>query len=331
MEKIGVIGAGAWGTALACVAGRSGGDNRSVVLWARETEVVATINHTHENKLYLPGHRIEPNVHATGQFDDFTDCDAILLVPPAQHLRTIVKQLTPHLTKGTPLVICSKGIERGSMELMTDVVAAAAPGHSVAVLSGPSFASDVASGLPTAVTLASEDQALGRDLVQAIGLPTFRPYLSDDIIGAEIGGALKNVMAIACGIVDGCQLGESARAALTTRAFAEIVRLGTKLGAKPETLQGLSGLGDLILTCSSRQSRNMSLGVALGEGKSLDDIMGERHTVAEGVHTAGAVVALAKANDVEMPITESVEAIVTGVKSVNDAITDLLNRPFTTE
>jgi glycerol-3-phosphate dehydrogenase (NAD(P)+) len=331
MDNIGVIGAGAWGTALACVAARSGSSNRSVTLWARESEVVATINHKHQNDLYLSGIPLEPKILATGTFADFETCDAVLLVPPAQHLRTITKQLAPNLSKGTPLVICSKGIERGSQELMTDVLGEVAPGHPIAVLSGPSFAADVASGLPTAVTLACEDQALGRDLVQAIGLPTFRPYLSDDIIGAEIGGALKNVMAIACGIVEGAQLGESARSALTTRGFAEIVRLGISMGAKPETMQGLSGLGDLILTCSSRQSRNMSLGVALGEGQSLDEIMGNRNTVAEGVHTAGALVELAKSKQVEMPIAEAVEAIVTGTKSVKDAIADLLNRPFTSE
>ncbi|TNE40124.1 MAG: NAD(P)-dependent glycerol-3-phosphate dehydrogenase [Alphaproteobacteria bacterium] len=331
MDNIGVIGAGAWGTALACVAARGGSKDRKVTLWAREQEVVSTINHKHVNDLYLPAIPLETKIFATGNFADFETCDMILLVPPAQHLRTIAGQLVPNLSKGTPLIICSKGIERGSQELMTDVLAEVAPGHPIAVLSGPSFAADVAKGLPTAVTLACEDQALGKDLVQAIGLPTFRPYLSDDIIGAEVGGAIKNVMAIACGIVEGSNLGESARAALTARGFAEIVRLGTAMGAKPETMSGLSGLGDLILTCSSRQSRNMSLGVALGEGQTLDEIMSHRNSVAEGVHTAGALVALARAKEVEMPIAEAVEAIVTGVKTVKEAIADLQNRPFTTE
>ncbi len=331
MQSIGVVGAGAWGTALACVAARAGEANRAVILWALEAEVQASINHTHKNALYLDGVDLDKRIVATGDYTDLKNCEAILLVAPAQHLRKITESLAAKIAKDTPLVICSKGIERGTMKLMTDVVAESAPGHPLAVLSGPSFARDVAQGLPTAVTLATKDQALGRDLMRAIGLPTFRPYLSDDLVGAELGGALKNVMAIACGIVDGCAFGESARAALTARGFAEIVRLGTALGAKPESLQGLSGLGDLILTCSSHQSRNMSLGVALGEGKSLDDIMEERNTVAEGVATAGAVVELSRVKGVEMPIAEAVEAIVTRSKTVNEAITDLLNRPFTTE
>lgn len=331
MERIGVLGAGAWGTALACVAARAGGEGRTVTSWAFEPEVAEAINAAHENTVFLPGIPLEKNITATNDMGDLKGTEAILLVPPAQHLGTLAKSLVAHLEEPVPLIICSKGIERGTLRLMSDVLAESAPDFPIAVLSGPSFAADVARGLPTAVTLACEDKALGMKLVEALGLPTFRPYYSDDIIGAEIGGALKNVIAIACGIVDGLKLGESARAALTTRGFAEIVRLGTSLGGRNETLQGLCGLGDLILTCSSRQSRNMSLGAALGEGNTMSEIMGARKSVTEGVHSADGAVTLAHKHQIEMPIATAVADIVAERLSINEAIDGLLSRPFNVE
>lgn len=332
MKHIGVIGAGAWGTAMACVAARAGDpDTRKVTLWALEPEVVQSVNEQHLNQLYLPDIELEGTITATSDFADFKPADAILMVAPAQHVRGVTRDLVTALQAPVPIAICAKGIERDTLKLMTEVVAEEAPGYPVAVLSGPSFAADVARGLPTAVTLACEDEAIGAALMEAIGISTFRPYQSTDLVGAELGGSVKNVLAIACGIVEGKKFGESARAALTARGFAEMVRLGEAMGAKSDTLRGLSGLGDLILTCNSMQSRNMSLGAALGEGHTLKQIMAARRSVAEGVHSAKAVVALAQKYNVEMPIVESVEAIVSGEKSVDDAIVDLLNRPFRAE
>jgi glycerol-3-phosphate dehydrogenase (NAD(P)+) len=330
IANIGVVGSGAWGTALASVAARAN-TGKKVRLWALENDVVEAINRSHENTPYLPGIELDKMIEATSSLGDLKDRDAVLLVPPAQHLRKVLMDLAPHLEESVPLIICSKGIEQGTMKLMGDVASEAAPGHPLAVLSGPSFAADVAKGLPTAVTLACTDENLGNQLMDAIGLSTFRPYLSSDLTGAEIGGAVKNVIAIACGIAEGCKFGESARAALTARGFAEITRLGLALGAKRETMAGLSGLGDLILTCNSIQSRNMSLGVALGEGRTLEEVMASRTTVAEGVPTAGAVVALAQSKGIEMPIAEAVSAIVANEKTVSRAILDLLSRPFTSE
>lgn len=332
MKHIGVIGAGAWGTAMACIAARAGDPaTRKVTLWALEPEVVQSVNAEHLNQLYLPDIELEKAITATSDLADFRHVDAILMVAPAQHVRAVTRDLVANLKAPVPIAVCAKGIERETLKLMTDVVAEEAPGYPVAVLSGPSFAADVARGLPTAVTLACEDEAIGAALMEAIGIATFRPYQSTDLIGAELGGSVKNVLAIACGIVEGKKFGESARAALTARGFAEMVRLGEAMGARSETLRGLSGLGDLILTCNSMQSRNMSLGAALGEGHTLKQIMDARRSVAEGVHSAKAVVALAQKYNVEMPIVESVEAIVSGEKSVDDAIVDLLNRPFRAE
>lgn len=332
-ERLGIVGAGAWGTALACVAARAG---REVLLWAHEPEVAATIEAGRGNPLFLPDVPI-PSMRTTTDLAQIVDCDACLLVMPAQHLRTVTSNLmrlagalsaTP---PDLPLVVCAKGIEKESGLLLTQVLEQTAPGCPAAVLSGPSFAADVARGLPTAVTLACTDPELGRALVEAIGQPEFRPYLSGDPVGAQVGGAVKNVLAIACGVVEGKQLGESARAALITRGFAEMVRLGRALGARPETLGGLSGLGDLVLTCASRQSRNMSLGVALGAGESLAAILATRRSVAEGVHSAGAVLDLAKRHGVDMPISQAVAAIIDGRLSVAAAIDGLLSRPFTEE
>ncbi len=318
------MGAGAWGTALATVAQRAG---RDVTLWAREPEVARSIQEAHENKLFLPGVRLPPELAVTNDFTNLAQADAVLIVTPAQHARATFGTMATHLTPSTPLILCCKGIEQETGKRISDVLEDALPGMPYAVLSGPSFARDVANGLPTAVTLACSDTALGRELAEAIGSPTFRIYLSDDVIGVEIGGAMKNVYAIASGIVEGCQLGASARAALIARAFAELTRLAVALGAKAETITGLSGLGDLILTCGSHQSRNMSLGVALGEGQTLEAILADRTSVAEGVHTARALLELARRNQTEMPIAEAVDKILRGALSVSEVINQLLSRP----
>lgn len=331
-EHIGVIGGGAWGTALAQVAARAGENKRRrVTLWARESEVVEAVNAHHENPAFLPGIALDPTIRATGAFEDLASADALLMVTPAQHMRAVCAGLAPILKPGTPVLLCAKGVEQGTHKLLTDVLAEALPDAIPAVLSGPSFAAEVARGLPTAVTLACADEELATALMTAIGIPTFRPYYSSDLIGAEVGGAVKNVLAIACGIVEGKKLGASARAALTTRGFAEMTRLGLALGARAETLAGLSGLGDLVLTCNSPQSRNMSLGLALGEGRSLAEILSARSAVTEGVHSATAVIALAATLGVEMPISEAIAAIVTGKMNVDEAITALLTRPFKSE
>ncbi len=323
-----MIGAGAWGTALAQVAAKAG---RSVTLWARESEVVASVNGSHENTTFLPGIALDESLRATAELKEAAAADAILMVTPAQHMRRVLEELAPDIAAGKPVVLCAKGIEQSTNRLLTEVLAEAMPQATPAVLSGPSFAAEVARGLPTAVTLACEDEQVAEALAHAIGLPTFRPYYSSDLTGAEIGGAVKNVLAIACGIVEGKKFGDSARAALTTRGFAELTRLGLAMGARAETLAGLSGLGDLILTCNSPKSRNMSLGIALGEGKTLDNIMGARNSVSEGVHSATAVVALARHHGIEMPIAEAVADIVTGAATVDNVIAALLARPFRSE
>lgn len=327
-QTVAVLGGGAWGTALAQVAAAAG---REVLIWAREGEVVRGINDTHENPLFLPGIPLSPALRATNDIADAAKADLILAAPPAQHMRGVLRNIRPHLRPGAPLVLCAKGVERGSLALMTDVLREEIPDLSPAVLSGPGFAKDVARGLPTATTIASADATLAQRVVATIGLPTFRPYLADDLIGAEIGGAVKNVVAIACGVAEGRKLGDGARAALITRGFAELTRLGLAMGAKAETLSGLCGLGDLVLTCVSLTSRNTSLGAALGEGRALRDVLAERRSVAEGMESAPAVVALAAKYGVEMPICEAVDAIVGERISIDDAIVALLSRPFKAE
>ncbi|MBL4596187.1 MAG: NAD(P)-dependent glycerol-3-phosphate dehydrogenase [Robiginitomaculum sp.] len=327
-NKIGILGGGAWGTALAQTCAKAG---RDVVIWVREPDVRDNINQAHENKLFLPGFALDPNITATNEFADVIACDAILSVIPAQHTRAVFTQIGRDLPEGKPVLLCSKGIEQETGKLMSDVLAETLPQALPAVLSGPSFAVDVVAGLPAAVTLACNDAVLGRKLMMAIGTPSFRPYLANDLIGAEVGGAVKNVLAIACGIVLGKQLGQSAHAALITRGFAEMVRLGVRLGANPETLRGLCGLGDLVLTCSSATSRNMSCGLALGEGQPLDEILSGRLAVTEGVASAPALVRLAQHHGVDMPITEAVAAIIAGKMGVDAAIHDLLSRPLRTE
>ena len=318
--RIGVIGGGAWGTALAQVAAANG---EPVMLWAREHEVVTAINLAQENTVFLPGVALSPSIRATGELSDLHPCDAWLIVTPAQHLRA---SLTALPQGHRPLVLCAKGIEAGTMALMSDIAAELHPEAPVAVLSGPTFAAEVARGLPTAVTLACADAAAGRALSQRLARPTFRPYASDDVTGAEIGGAVKNVLAIACGVVAGRGLGENARAALIARGFAEMVRYGVARGGRAETLSGLSGLGDLVLTCSSTASRNFSLGVGLGEGKSAAALMGGQ-TVAEGAFTAPVLQASARALSVAMPVVDSVCALLAG-EAVEAVIGDLLARPL---
>jgi glycerol-3-phosphate dehydrogenase (NAD(P)+) len=329
MQRIGIIGGGAWGSALALTARRAG---RDVVLWAREPEVAAAINRDHANPLFLPDVSLDPAIVATTELGQAVrGADVLLLVVPAQHLRALAAALAPLLPAGLPMVICAKGIEEGSGALMSEVVAATLPQAPLALLSGPTFASEVAAGLPTAVTLACADAVLGRRLIAALGTRSFRPYLAADVVGAEIGGAVKNVLAIACGIVTGRKLGDNARAALITRGLAEMVRLALAKGGKPETLMGLSGLGDLVLTCTSLTSRNHSLGVALGEGKALAEILAGRRSVAEGVSSAAAAAALGRRLGVDMPITAAVDAILHHGAAIDAAIESLLARPFRSE
>ncbi len=323
-DKIGIIGGGAWGTALAqtlCLAGRD------VLLWAREPDVVSDINGAHLNSAFLPGVPLEQGLVATGELGDLATCDVIMMVTPAQHLRAMGADLRKVVPAGLPIVICAKGIEQATGKLLVEVLGEVMPDAVPAVLSGPSFAADVARGLPAALTLAMADQTDGEALANAIGYRHLRIYWSSDLTGVQLGGAVKNVLAIAAGIVDGKGLGASAHAALVTRGFAELRRFGAALGARTETLMGLSGLGDLLLTCGSPQSRNMSLGRALAKGESLASVLGARRSVAEGVYTAAAVVAVAKAKGVDMPICEAVHAIVAGKISVDAAIEALLSRP----
>ena len=326
-QKIGILGAGAWGTALAYSTQEAG---RDVLIWARETEVADALNAGRGNPAFLPQVSL-PVIPASASLSDLADCDAILAVVPAQFARQVFEQLTDILPPETPFALCAKGVERGSLKLMADVLSETRPSAPVAVLSGPSFAKDVALGLPTAVTLACKDKALGQTWMDSVGRPQFRPYWSDDIVGAEIGGAVKNVLAIACGAVEGLQLGKSAHAALISRGFAEMVRLGAAMGAKPDTLSGLCGLGDLVLTCSSPQSRNMSFGKALGEGRAAADILAERNAVTEGVATAPGVVALAARHGVEMPICAAINDVLAGGITLKEAMTSLLDRPFKAE
>lgn len=328
LQKFGVIGGGAWGTALAQALATAG---RDVMLWAYETECSDAINTQHENTLYLPGVSLSKQVKATSNIADLANMDVVLAVAPAQHMRATLAGFAPHARAGLPVVLCSKGIEYKNMDFMVGVLADVMPSAVPCVLAGPSFAIDVANGLPVAVTLAVEDEGFGARLADAIASPNFRLYLSDDILGAEIGGAVKNVLAIACGMVLGKELGKSAHAALITRGFAEMTRLGAALGAKPETFTGMSGLGDLILTCSSEQSRNMSCGLALGRGQSLEDIMGARCAVTEGVATAPVLKRLAEKHGVEMPICNAIAAILDGSVGVDEAIAALLGRELRQE
>ena len=320
-NSVAVIGAGAWGTALAGVAARAG---REVILYARDPASAAQIAATRKNPK-LPDVLLDSAVGVTGDIAFAARADVMLIATPAQHLREAVIALAPHLAPATPVIATAKGIERGTHKFMTEVIAEAAPEAQPAILSGPSFAEDVARGLPTAVTLAATDDALARALVLALGSATFRPYHTSDVRGVEIGGAAKNLLAIAAGIVAGRKLGASAQAALTTRGFSELVRLGRACGARGETMAGLSGLGDLILTCSSPQSRNLALGIALGRGEARPQ------KLAEGEFTAPVLIELAASQGVDMPVSRAVAAILAGAVTIDEAIESLLTRPFKAE
>jgi glycerol-3-phosphate dehydrogenase (NAD(P)+) len=321
---IGVVGGGAWGTALAQVAASNGTEVR---LWAREPEVIDDINRNRVNSAFLPGIPLSPQITAVDDLSWVGESSAVLVVTPAQHMRTVLADLPKN---GQSLILCSKGIEAGSLKLLHQVAAEANDGSPIAVLSGPTFAHEVAKGLPTAVTIAAEDGARARDLAALLARPTFRPYVSTDVAGAEIGGAVKNVLAIACGVVEGAGLGLNARAALIARGFAEMTRFGLARGGQAETLTGLSGLGDLVLTCNSTNSRNFSLGVGLGQGKSPAALLADRRTVAEGAHTAPVLQQAAAQAGVDMPVCEAVCALLAG-KPVGPVVEALLARPLKEE
>jgi glycerol-3-phosphate dehydrogenase (NAD(P)+) len=323
-DRIAVIGAGAWGTALALTCIRAG---RNVTLWEPDAATARKLAANRESP-FLPGVPIDEQITLATNLREAAGAPAILLVVPAQAVRTVSTSLAPLIAAGTPVVVCAKGIEQGTEKFMTEVVAECAPSATPAILSGPSFAADVARGLPTAVTLAATDEKLAAELARAIGSAGFRPYHSSDVRGVEIGGAAKNVLAIAAGAVTGRGLGASAQAALTTRGFAELVRFGRAYGAKPETMMGLSGLGDLLLTCSSPQSRNFSFGVNLGRGQRPEAIHGG---LAEGVFTAPVLLTMARERAVDMPIAAAVAALLDGTMSVDQAIESLLTRPLKAE
>ena len=323
-NHIAVIGGGAWGTALALTCARAG---RKVTLWEQDAANAEALAAKRES-LFLPGVRLDDSIALAGDIAEAAHAEALLLVVPAQSVRAVAKALAPVFANGTPLIVCAKGIERGSKKFMSEVIAECAPKAIAAILSGPSFAADVARGMPTAVTLAAGDGKLAAALAQAVGSATFRPYHSNDLRGVEIGGAAKNVLAIAAGVVTGRGLGASALAALTTRGFAELVRFGRAYGAKPETMMGLSGLGDILLTCSSPQSRNFTFGVNLGRGQKPGAIHGG---LAEGVYTAPVLLEMARDRAIDMPISAAVAALLAEKLSVDAAIESLLSRPLKAE
>ena len=323
---IGVIGAGAWGTALAQVLAS---DGRQVLLWAHEAELAQEINRDHRNSLFLPGAELAHTIVSTNHIGDLYGFSTLLVVTPAQHMAGVLTDLPD----GSPdLILCAKGIEAVTGRLMADVAAEAAPNATIAVLSGPTFAHEVAAGLPTAVTLACSDgEAQWQRLSPVISRTTLRPYYSDDVTGAEIGGAVKNVLAIACGVVDGLGLGQNARAALIARGYAEMLRFGLARGARAETLSGLCGLGDLVLTCSSTASRNFSLGKALGAGMSAAEALSGKSSVAEGAATAPILADLARRDSIAMPIVDGVCRLLAGEASARAVVSELLARPLTSE
>ena len=325
IQSIAVLGGGAWGTALALTGARAG---REVMLWEYEAGNAASLEQKRESR-FLPGVRLDETIKVTRDLAEAARSDAILIVVPAQAMRSMVHSLAPLVTTRTPLIACAKGIEHGTHKFMTEIIAECAPKSLPAILSGPSFAADVARGLPTAVTVAATDGKVALELARALNADTFRPYHSTDVRGVELGGATKNVLAIAAGIVTGKGLGASALAALTTRGFAELVRFGNAFGAKTETMMGLSGLGDLILTCGTPQSRNFSCGVALGKGEKPDTAA--QGKLAEGIFTAPVLLEMAREKNVEMPIATAVAAVLSGKLSVDGAIESLLTRPLKSE
>ena len=329
MRHVTVIGAGAWGTALAATARRAGHD---VKLFARESEVVEAINTTGENAVFLPGVKLPDGIFATPNLEAAVyGADAVLLVVPSQFLRATAVELAKYLPEDLPVLLAAKGIEQKTLMLMNEVVEETLPGHPLAALSGPSFAKEVARGLPAAITLACADETLGEQLMQDLASSRFRIYQSSDVVGAEIGGAVKNVLAIACGIVEGRKLGDNAKAALITRGLAEMTRLGEAKGAEMETMVGLGGLGDLVLTCNAMQSRNFSFGFAVGEGQKPKDVLASRVAVTEGVANAISVTQLAKKMKIEMPICETVHAIIHEGQDIDGAIISLMERPLKSE
>lgn len=327
-KSIGVIGSGAWGTALAQVYATAG---KPVTLWTRNDDVLWTIDFSRVNDAYLPGVRLHENITVTSDIARAAACDVLLIVTPAQYLRETLRNIKDHITPGKPVVLCCKGIEMASGKLLSAVVEEETPLAEIAMLTGPTFAAEVGRGLPSAATLAAKSKAVADELSTILHSKTLRPYASDDLVGAEIAGAVKNVIAIASGIIHGKELGDSARAALVTRGLAEISRLAVAMGGKRETMTGMCGMGDLMLTCSSMQSRNFSLGFALGQGQSLDEILGERRSVTEGVHTAKAVMVMANKVGVEMPISSLVEKVIAGQITVDEGISHILGRPLRAE
>jgi len=319
VRRIAILGAGAWGTALAAVAREAG---REVVLWARRESQARAIAETGRNEAYLAGVDLGPGIAATAEAAEAAAADAVLLAVPAQAVRATCERFARHLAPTLPVAVCAKGVERDSAKTMSEVLGEALPANPVAILSGPTFAGEVARGQPTAVTLACRDLALAETLAGALATPAFRPYHSDDVAGAEIGGAVKNVLAIACGITEGRGLGENARAALITRGLAEMTRLACARGGRAETMMGLAGLGDLTLSCASRSSRNYSHGVALGAGRKPDG-----GAVVEGVPTSAALARLAGRHGVEMPIADAVAAILHRGADIDAVIAGLLARP----
>tara|TARA_B100000676_G_C18083331_1_gene852999 strand:+ start:2200 stop:3192 length:993 start_codon:yes stop_codon:yes gene_type:complete len=329
IKNIAIIGGGAWGTALAHTSALAG---YKVNIWAREQEVVKTVSIDRENKMFLPGIILDSRINISSNFSDVTtNADVVILVVPSQHFQNVCEQLSSSLTNDMPMIICTKGIEIKSGLLMSEILSKIFPLNTIAILSGPTFAFEVASGKPTALTLACNDENVSLELIETFNKTNLRPYLSNDIVGAEIGGAIKNVIAIASGITIGRGLGDNARASIITRGFAEMLRLAVSKGANRETLMGLSGIGDLLLTCTSSQSRNFSLGVELGKGNKLVDIVNKRKAVTEGVANATAVVEMSKKYNVKMPISEAVVKVLGDISSIDDIITDLLARPITSE
>ena len=328
--SIAVVGGGAWGTALANVIASGG---RQVLIWAREDEVVHSINRSRENALFLPDISLAASLRATSELSEVATADAIFLAPPAQHLRHVAMALAASMEEQRQpiLAICAKGIEEKSLQLLSEVLVEVFPASAPVVLSGPTLAGEVARGLPTALVVACQDGAVGNAVMEVLHGAVLRPYLSDDVLGVQLGGALKNIFAIACGIVAGREMGENAHAALLARGFAEMMLAGVAMGARRETLMGLSGLGDLVLTCNAKTSRNMSLGMALGRGESLEAVLGRRRSVSEGVYTARAAHDLAGRLGIEMPITQALVGILFDGESVEEGIERLLARPLRRE
>ena len=326
--NISIIGAGAWGTALAEVISRQG---NQVNLWAREDDVVKSINTLNENTLYLPNIKLSELIIAQNNLDNVINCDLLLMVTPSQFMRSVLEDIKDNLNDSIPVVLCSKGIETKTLSLMNEITESIIPKNPLAILSGPSFAIDVVNNKPTAVTLACKDLSIGKNIADSISLPTFRPYLSEDIVGAQIGGATKNVIAIAAGVVEGQNLGDSARAATIARGFSEINRLAVALGGQEETLSGLSGMGDLLLTCNSITSRNFSLGIKLGKGLSVEEATDGLSSIAEGMYSAKAIDKLSNNLGVEMPITNAVNDLIEKKRSLDEIIDDLLSRPIRRE